>query len=320
MRRLNNPATANAATACRSYGRIIMSCRFITGPLAVLAALTICGCQSLQNPSEEVRHASYVRCQSLITGNNETMKRQTYIVLSGGPQFRATMDAKSGTVQWFADKKAFSIGLAVGVAPDGYLVTVAHALNTNTFVCGLFDGKMDLKPARVVFRQNSKTHADFALIKTEGELAHCSIVGERPRCGDRVLAVVCNRNNTHLAIDFAGGTILGISRDPLGGPLDLIKTDVPLGHGDSGGPLLSTGGELIGVNSGISFTLGKHWSDSYYPDRELIQRLVEEDRSSGAPNKSTGAKAGGSHCVAIRGPQAARIAQFVRWHRAPINE
>src|SRR5216683_600818 len=223
-----------AVAHLRRWARIIMGYRSITGLLAVFAAATMCACRSPQNPSDEVRHASYIRCQNLFTGNNEAAKRRTYIVFSGGPQFRATMDAQTGAVNWFAGKKAFSTGLAIGFAPDGYLVTAAHALNTNIFVLGWFDGKMDLKPARVVFKRNSNTHADLALIKTEGKLDHCSILGERPRSGDRVFAVVCYRNNTHLAIDFAGGTVLGIARDPLGGMLDLIKTDVPLGHGDSG--------------------------------------------------------------------------------------
>jgi S1-C subfamily serine protease len=288
---------------------MIMGCRSITGLLAAFAAATMCGCRSPQNPSDEVRHASYIRCQILFTWNNEAAKRWTYILFSGGPQFTATMDAQTGAVNWVAGKKAFSTGLAIGFEPDGYLVTAAHALNTNIFVLGWFDGKMDLKPARVVFKRNSNTHADLALIKTDGELDHCSILGERPRSGDRAFAVVCYRNNTHLAIDFAGGTVLGMARDPLGGPLDLIKTDVPLGHGDSGGPLLSSGGQLIGVNSGISFTLGKHWSDSFYPDRELIQRLVEEDRSSRAP-KVTGANTGGPRQLPMRTRWAANVAQF----------
>jgi S1-C subfamily serine protease len=220
------------------------------------------------------------------------------------------MDAETGAVNWLAGKKAFSTGLAIGFAPDGYLVTAAHALNTNIFVLGSFDGNMQLKPARVVFKRNSNTHADLAVIKTEGKLDHCTVLGERPRSGDRVFAVVCYRNNTRLAIDFAGGTVLGITRDPLRGPLDLIHTDVPLGHGDSGGPLLSSGGQLIGVNSGISFTLRKHWSDSFYLDRELLQRLVEEDRSSIAPNKITGANAGEPPQARIRRLLAAGIAQF----------
>src|SRR5436190_1435169 len=90
-----NPAIA-ARLNCRRYwrgvgeperwARMIMG-RSITGLLAVVAAASMCGCRSPQNPSDEVRHASYIRCQSLFTGNNEAAKRWTYIVFSGGAQF-----------------------------------------------------------------------------------------------------------------------------------------------------------------------------------------------------------------------------------------
>jgi len=271
-----------------------MGCRLITGLLAVLSATMMCGCRSPQDPSDAVRHASYIHCRSLFTGNNEAAKRQTYIVFSGGPQFRATMDRQTGTVNWFAGKKGFSTGLAIGFEADGYLVTVAHALNTNIFVIGWFDGKMDMKPARVVFKGNSNTHADLALIKTEGNLDTCCILGEGPRSGDQVFAIVCyrNSNNTDWDIDFAGGKVLGIAPDPLRGSLRSIRTDVPLARGDSGGPLLSISGQLIGVNRRIGFTLRKHWSDSFYPDKEFIQRLVKEDRSSRAPNPASAVDGG----------------------------
>ncbi len=67
-----------------ALGVNIMGCLSITVLLAALAAAMMCGCRSPQNPSDEVRHASYIRCESLFTGNNEAAKRRTYIVFSGG--------------------------------------------------------------------------------------------------------------------------------------------------------------------------------------------------------------------------------------------
>ena len=260
-----------------------MGWRSISGILTLLEAMAMCGCRSSQDPSDELRHASYVWSASFFTGSKDAVKRQTYVVFSGGPEFTVTMDSRTGTVHGNTGKQPLVSGLATAIEPDGYLITAAHILDRNIFVLGWFDGKLDLRSARVIFKRDKTIDADFALIKAEGRLDHYAILGQRPTTGDRVYAVVCYRNNNPIAIDFAAGRVLSVMPDSLGGALDLIETDVPLARGDSGGPLLSRGGQIIGVN-----TLRRQWSYSFYPDPKLILRLVEQDRSSRAPNKITG--------------------------------
>jgi S1-C subfamily serine protease len=246
--------------------------------LAVSAAAILCGCQSRLNPSDQLRHASYVGQQELFTGNKDAVRRQTYIIFSGRPEFEVTLDPQTGSVHWSGGAKGFSSGLAASVAGDGYLVTTAHALNETNYAFGWINDRMDVRPARVVFKRPPNTRADVALIKVDGDLGRPAVAGKLPEAGDHVFALVCNRHGTQLEIAFAGGTVTGINRDPLRGPIDLIETDVPLRHGDSGGPLLSSAGQLVGINSGVSFTWLRYWSDSLYPDNGFIQHLVEEDR------------------------------------------
>jgi S1-C subfamily serine protease len=254
--------------------------------MAVCSAALLCGCRSSLTPSDEVRHESYVQYQALFTGNSETAKRFTYIIFSGGPQFSVTMDSQTENIQWFSGGKGFSSGLAVGLEPDGYLLTAAHTLDTTNFVFGLFDGKSDVKPARVVFKRGEGTHADVAVIKVEGKLDPCAVPGQQPGSGDPVFAVICYRKDTHLDMDFAGGRVLGVSAHPAGGDFALVHTDVPLGHGDSGGPLLSSSGELVGINSGISYTWRDSWSDAFFPDFKFIQLVIAHDRASRSSDKS----------------------------------
>ena len=280
----------------------------VLGLLALLGAAAACGCRSPQDPSAELRHASYAWCENLFAGNKVAAKRQTFVVFSGGAQFRATLDSATGTVHGFTGKQPYASGLAVGIEPDGYLVTAAHVLSKTNFVLGWFDGKVDLRSARVVFKRDKRTDADFALIKADGRLDHCAIVGQTPTSGDRVYAIVCYRKHPSLTIDFAGGKFLGMGAGSLAGSLHLIETDVPLARGDSGGPLLSSGGQLIGIN-----TLRKQWSYSYYPDREFIQQLIKHDRSSRASNKATGPNAGGPCQLPMQTRWATHVAQFWRW-------
>jgi hypothetical protein len=250
----------------------------LTTFLSFCFAALVCACHAPSKPSDQLRHDSFIHSHQLFSGNTDAAKRLTYIIFAAGPQFRASIDPHTGEIQWFSGGKGFSSGLAVGVASDGYLITAAHNLDVTNFVFGLFDGKMDVKPARVIFKRGSGTHADFALIKTEGKLDCCAPPAVEPNTDDPVFAVVCYRKDTQLTLDFAGGKILGISADPQGGGFDLIHTDIPLDHGDSGGPLLSISGQLVGINSGISYNWRKHWSDSFFPDGRSIQDLIQRDR------------------------------------------
>jgi S1-C subfamily serine protease len=254
--------------------------------IAMLACSMTCGCELLHKPSDELRHNSYIRSQKLFTGSQDLAKSQTYIILSGASQFTAAMDLEKKKVDWFGGERGFSSGLAVGWEPDGYLITAAHTLHATNFVLGRFDGKMDVRPARVIFKRDAKTHADFALIKVEARLEHCGVSDEKPKAGDQVFAVVGYRTATGVAIGFAGGKVLSVEPDPVGGSLDLIRSDVPLWHGDSGGPLLSSNGRVVGINSGLSFTWRRHWADSFLLDNQFIQELIIKDRTLGAPNKA----------------------------------
>jgi hypothetical protein len=106
-----------------------------------------------------------------------------------------------------------------------------------------------------------------------------------------VFAVVCDRSGAGIGgeLDLAGGTVLGGGRDSSGGLDPVISTDVPLWHGDSGGPLLSGTGDLVGVNSAIEFTwfgrreiLGGYRRLSYFPDAGLVRRVIAADEAKAA--------------------------------------
>ena len=130
------------------------------------------------------------------------------------------------------------------------------------------------------------------MIRVDGRPDYCARFGEIPSVGEPVFAVVANRppNGIGGALDLAGGTILDEGPDHSGGPGPVIVTDVPLWHGDSGGPLFSGAGELVGINSAIQFTwfgrrsvLGGYSRVSYYADERLIRRAIADDKAHGSP-------------------------------------
>lgn len=253
---------------------------FLTSCLVI----SLCGCASLVKPSDDTRHTSYDKIQNLMAADREAVRRQTYVVFSGDSHFTMTMtDPKTGHIKWSSTggKYTFTRGLAIGIDNDGYLLTAGHVARSNTFVMGWFNGRIDLQPARLVFRNDFKFPADVALLKVEGKMDHCAIFGNKPKVGDRVFAVADYYKSKEAVgmIDFVGGTVTGVKNGPSGSSVTLIRSDVPLWHGDSGGPLLSSTGKLVGVFSEFDW-LGVYRTTSFLPDIEFIRSLIAVDRAS----------------------------------------
>ena len=267
------------------------SSRFIAGPLAVAALATMCGCSSLElvfKPSDRARHASFAHSQALFAADPDAAMHQTFIVLSGDWETETPyLDAKSEIVIFppTKNKQPISRALAIGLESDGYLLTAGHAVGATNFVWGEFDGRVDVRPARVVYRRDSKIHADVALIKVASTLDHCATYGDAPKVGDGSFAVVAYRERKPMDVNlgFAAGTVRRVRKDPSGSVGELIDTDVPLWYGDSGGPLFSSTGQLIGIATGYQFEwYGVYWKYRriyFFPEERFIRGLIARDRA-----------------------------------------
>jgi len=74
--------------------------------------------------------------------------------------------------------------------------------------------------------------------------------------------------------------------------LVLIYSDVPFRSGDSGGPLLSIAGELIGVNTAVERALTRNSLNSladfefrrvsFFPDKQFVECIIADDRAKHA--------------------------------------
>ena len=198
----------------------------------------------------------------------------------------STLESKTGEFVETFKSKTINRGLATGLDTDGYLMTAGHVLRAKTFVLGWFDGRIDLRPARVVFRSDFKRPADVAVLKVEGKLDHSAIFSDKPQVGEQVFAVACYYESGEMGgvINFTGGTVDGVIKGPTGSSVDLINTDVPLWRGDSGGPLISGDGRLIGVFTEYNYWwcgFRQKWRTTFFhPDKDFIQSLIARDRAS----------------------------------------
>lgn len=251
----------------------------------LLASTLVCGCHSMFKPSDRERRDAYAFYQDQFAGDSTRATRSTYILFSLDDESTVPqIDNDHAQVHFSFDRPvALGQGLAVGIEPDGYLLTAGHVVGTNIYVMGWFDGRIDLKPARCIYRRNEE-HADAAVLKVDASLDYPVDFSGPPQTNDTVFAVVGHRNrdNNDLEIGFTAGKVVSLHVDPSGGPVQLVNTTVPLWKGDSGGPVLNRNGQLVGITTGFRyewrFFKGTTYRFSFRPEPALIENIVREDR------------------------------------------
>ena len=139
------------------------------------------------------------------------------------------------------------VGSGSIVDASGIIVTNRHVIeNAYEIYVTLQDGTT--KQARLL---GKGLNFDLALLKIDaGRRLPAITVGnsDKVRVGDRVLAI---GNPLGLQGTVTSGIVSATHRD-LSGPYDeFIQTDAAINHGNSGGPLFNTRGEMIGINNQI---------------------------------------------------------------------
>ncbi len=271
-----------------------MTRRHRAPPLAIflpLAAALVGGCLSPPEPNLQQRGMSFRLRQKEFKADSVATVLQTCLVIAAGRDAREpALDPRTGQIAIPpAPDGTYTQGLCVAVDPAGYLLTAAHVLREQDFVIGWFGGALRILPARMVPAIGpALLGADLAVIRVEGRPDYCAHLGTIPAMGDPVFAVVCNRLPKGIggALDLAGGTVLDEEPDPTGGNGQVIGTDVPLWHGDSGGPLFTGAGDLVGINSAIKFSwfgkrqvLGGFSRVSFFPDEGSVRQVIAADRA-----------------------------------------
>ena len=170
-------------------------------------------------------------------------------------------------------------GSGVVISPDGYIVTNNHVVADANEVTVTFNDRFTTT-AKVVGTDPS---TDIAVLKVDGEKPLPFIQfgnSDEVKLGQWVLAVgyPFSLDATVTAgIVSAKGRSIGINREKSASAIEsFIQTDAAVNPGNSGGALVNTSGQLIGINSAIASPTGSYAGYSYAVPANIVRKAVND--------------------------------------------
>jgi len=193
----------------------------------------------------------------------KSFEEKIEILKSPAEDFSAVVEeAVKGVVAVLTES---SIGSGFIINPDGYIVTNYHVIERGNLVKVLtYDKK--IIPAELIGTDKLR---DLALLKIEGEYDYLKLGdSDKLQVGRKVIAI----GNPHgLSFTVTEGIISALDREGPNGIEEYIQTDVSLNPGNSGGPLVDTKGEVIGINN---FKIGGAESLGFALESNSIRKSV----------------------------------------------
>ena len=172
------------------------------------------------------------------------------------------------------EQRREGLGSGVIVGQDGYVLTNHHVID------GADRIKVDLNDNRTLEAKvvGSDPPSDLAVLKIEASGLPVLALGDsdRTRVGDVVLAIgnpLGVGQTVTMGIISAKGRQTGLSD---GSFEDFLQTDAPINQGNSGGALVSTNNELVGINSQILSPSGGSIGLGFAIPSNMARRVMEQ--------------------------------------------
>ncbi len=165
-------------------------------------------------------------------------------------------------------------GSGVIISPDGYIVTNNHVIEGANDIEITLNNQKKLKATLI----GADKANDIALLKVEADIELPNLPfgnSDNMKVGEWVLAV---GNPYNLTSTVTAGIVSATGRD-LNGNTNIdsfIQTDAAVNPGNSGGALVNTRGELIGINTAISSRTGSFIGYSFAVPSNIAKKIVDD--------------------------------------------
>jgi len=177
-------------------------------------------------------------------------------------------------------------GSGVIISTDGYIVTNNHVVDKSKEIEVTLNDKRTFK-AKVI---GADPNTDLALIKIEAENLPVILFGNSDslKVGEWVLAV---GNPFNLTSTVTAGIVSAKARDIniIESKMKIesfIQTDAAVNPGNSGGALVNTRGELVGINTAIASQTGSYAGYAFAIPVSIVQKVVSDMRQFGAVQRA----------------------------------
>jgi len=187
----------------------------------------------------------------------------------GGPQGPGDPQGRGGT----------SLGTGFLISDDGYVLTNHHVVNGADKITVKLSDRREFKATLV----GSDQQSDVALLRIEGKGLPALRTGNSNQLkpGQWVVAIGSPFGLEH---SVTAGIVSAVGRNnPYADQryVPFIQTDVAINRGNSGGPLLNTSGEVVGINSQIFSNSGGYMGVSFAIPIDVAMNAVQQLRATG---------------------------------------
>ncbi|MBN2731512.1 MAG: trypsin-like peptidase domain-containing protein [Balneolaceae bacterium] len=181
----------------------------------------------------------------------------------------------------FSSRRARTVGSGVIISEDGYIVTNNHVIRgAISDGIGVIVNDKRAFEARVV---GTDPTTDLAILKIDAKNLPSIVIGnsDELEVGEWVLAI---GNPFRLRSTVTAGIVSALSRQvQISGETDnglridsYIQTDAAINKGNSGGALVNTSGELIGINTAIASQSGSYQGYGFAVPSNLVKKVVRD--------------------------------------------
>jgi len=176
--------------------------------------------------------------------------------------------------QQYQQPQIMPVGSGVCISSDGYIVTNNHVVNNSDYIEVVLDDKRSFT-AKII---GADATTDIALLKIDADNLSFIPYGnsDNLKIGEWVLAV---GNPFNLTSTVTAGIVSAKARNINISQYSIesfIQTDAAVNPGNSGGALVNTSGELVGINTAIASQTGNYVGYSFAVPVNIVKKVVAD--------------------------------------------
>lgn len=221
------------------------------------------------------------------------MKQRTAVLVSGITSFVTDSGHHNLTLEFAREpNRSVHCGQAIAIEPDGYFLTAAHCLDHPVNYLVYSDGQRARAGIPRIVAQvfDPSKHLDVAIIYMNVAVPHYFTWADEGEFqqGDEITELgsstvsQLSANRGLLKRACMAGQVEAVRSAASGARI--VLSDLPTREGDSGGPVISRSGRLVGIHSGVVTSwLGKARAVAVRPNPSWVASVVDRDRLTTTP-------------------------------------